>query len=115
MSPRGNSSLQASANVTSDGPVSVLAGTHYVAARPAVLQFRETAMLAFRETAIDARLRRRRIRHAVGGGDAYIRHQDGLVVAGEPGAALPGNAIAGSPYGQAVFAAGVAQPGSDLQ
>ena len=54
VSPRGNSSLQASANVTSDGPVSVLAGTHYVAARPAVLQFRETAMLAFRETAIDA-------------------------------------------------------------
>ena len=28
-------------------------------------------------------------------------------MAGEPGAALPGNAIAGSPYGQAVFAAGV--------
>ena len=34
---------------------SALAGTHYVAARPAVLQrSRETAMLAFRETAIDA-------------------------------------------------------------
>ena len=108
MSPRGNSSLQASANVTSDGPVSVLAGTHYVAARPAVLQFRETAMLAFRETAIDAPA------YAAAGsatlsvaGTLYIRHQDGLVVAGEPGAALPGNAIAGSPYGQAVFAAGV--------
>lgn len=104
----GNSSLQASANVTSDGPVSVLAGTHYVAARPAVLQFRETAMLAFRETAIDAPA------YAAAGsatlsvaGTLYIRHQDGLVVAGEPGAALPGNAIAGSPYGQAVFAAGV--------
>ena len=108
MSPGGNSSLQASANVTSDGPVSVLAGTHYVAARPAVLQFRETAMLAFRETAIDAPA------YAAAGsatlsvaGTLYIRHQDGLVVAGEPGAALPGNAIAGSPYGQAVFAAGV--------
>ena len=94
--------------MTSDGPVSVLAGTHYVAARPAVLQFRETAMLAFRETAIDAPA------YAAAGsatlsvaGTLYIRHQDGLVVAGEPGAALPGNAIAGSPYGQAVFAAGV--------
>ena len=31
-------------------------------------------------------------------------------MAGEPGAALPGNAIAGSPYGQAVFAAGVRSP-----
>ena len=90
MSPRGNSSLQASANVTSDGPVSVLAGTHYVAARPAVLQFRETAMLAFRETAIDAPA------YAAAGsatlsvaGTLYIRHQDGLVVAGEPGPRCP--------------------------
>ena len=65
-------------------------------------------MLAFRETAIDAPA------YAAAGsatlsvaGTLYIRHQDGLVVAGEPGAALPGNAIAGSPYGQAVFAAGV--------
>ena len=90
MSPRGDSSLQASANLTSDGPVSVLAGTHYVAARPATLEFRETA--------IDAPA------YAAAGsaslsvaGTLYIRHQDGLVVAGEPGAGLPGNRAAGSP------------------
>ena len=99
MSPRGDSSLQASANLTSDGPVSVLAGTHYVAARPATLEFRETA--------IDAPA------YAAAGsaslsvaGTLYIRHQDGLVVAGEPGAGLPGNRAAGSPYGQAILAAG---------
>ena len=96
MSPRGDSSLQASANLTSDGPVSVLAGTHYVAARPATLEFRETA--------IDAPA------YAAAGsaslsvaGTLYIRHQDGLVVAGEPGAGLPGNRAAGSPYGQAIL------------
>ena len=77
----------------------MLAGTHYVAARPATLEFRETA--------IDApRLRRRRIRLAVGGGDA-LYPPSGRTGRGRRArrraARQPGRRQS---YGQAILAAG---------